>query len=458
MSNRDDSAGASGHLSRRNFLKTAGAGASAFTVVPRHVLGGPGHTPPSEKLNIAAIGAGGKGESDVDGVSSENIYALCDVDRRQAAETFADYPDAKQYVDYREMLEAEAGNLDAVTVSTPDHNHAAASIMAMERGLHVFCQKPLTRTIWEARRMAEVAEDQGVATHMGIQGHANDGMREAREWIEAGAIGTVREIHIWTNRPHPYWEQGFESRPREAYHVPEGLDWDLWLGTAPERPYHPQYVPEEWRGWWDYGTGALGDIGCHAMDASFWALQLGSPSRVVAQTTPVSEESPPLNSRIVYTFPARDDRPETKLVWTDGRLAPPRPEALEDDRPWPLMDSGQLYLGDDAAIIAGMYCSNPRILPESRHQEVVADPPEQRYERSIGHYEEFIRAAKGGAPAGANFPDYATPLTENVLLGNLAVRSGRPIEWDSQNMQVTNAASPNQYVRPTYRDGWDEMV
>ncbi|MCH7490129.1 MAG: Gfo/Idh/MocA family oxidoreductase, partial [Gemmatimonadetes bacterium] len=354
-------------ISRREFVSDTTAAGLTFTIVPRHVLGGRGYRAPSDTLNIACIGVGGRGSADVRGVSDENIYALCDVDWKSARNTFNRFPKAKRFKDFRKMLEQEAANIDAVVVATPDHTHTVAAVMAMELGKPVYCEKPLARTIWEVRQMAEVARTSGVATQMGNQGHAQDGTRRIREWIEAGAIGTVREVQYWTNRP--IWPQAIE-RPLERYHVPAHLDWDLWLGPAPERPYHPAYAPFRWRGWWDFGTGALGDIACHSMDAAYWTLDLGYPTRIEAESTTLYEETAPAASRIVYDFPARGNRQAVKVVWRDGNISPPRPDEVGDEQPWPLESSGQIWVGDDGKLFAGIYGENPRLLDAERHAGV----------------------------------------------------------------------------------------
>jgi predicted dehydrogenase len=398
-------------------------------IVPRRVLGGPGHTAPSDTLNVACIGVGGMGRSDVRGMANagENIYALCDVDEHQAQTSYSAYPQAKRYTDFRIMLEREADNIDTVVISTPDHTHAVAGIMAMQMGKHCRIQKPLARTIWEVRELMRVAREAGVATQMGNQGNAGEGTRQIREWVEAGAIGTVREIQYWTNRP--IWPQALD-RPTEAHHVPPWLDWDLWLGPAPERPYHPAYAPFRWRGWWDYGTGALGDIACHAMDAAFWALDLGYPSRIVADSTTLYEETAPAASRIEYDFPAKGGRGPIKVVWRDGNLAPPKPEELGDEQPWPTEASGQIWVGDEGKLYAGIYGEDPHLLDPERDAELKANPPAETYPRTQGVYREFAGACKDGPPAGSNFPGHAGPLSEMVLLGNLAVRSARSLELD----------------------------
>jgi len=326
-------------ISRRKFVGNVGAGV-AFTIVPRHVLGR-GFTPPSDKLNIACIGVGGMGANDVKGVGkTENIYALCDVDEHQAAQSFAAFPKAKRFKDFRVMLEKEGKSIDAVT-------HAVAGMLAMKLGKHTRIQKPLARTLWEVRQLVETARKSKVATQMGNQGHAGEGTRQIREWVEAGAIGTVREVQLWTNRP--IWPQAIE-RPLEEYYTPPWIDWDLWLGPAPARPYHPAYAPFKWRGWWDFGTGALGDIACHAMDASFWALDLGYPTRIEPESTKLFGETAPACSRITYSFAAKGNRPEVKVVWRDGSLYPARPKEIADPALWPFDTSGQLWIGDEGRL------------------------------------------------------------------------------------------------------------
>lgn len=437
---------------RRTFVRDLAAGGAAFTIVPRHVLGGPGFRAPSDTLSVACIGIGGMGASDVDGMSGEHLYALCDVDAKRGARSFSRYPGAKRYEDFRMMLEREGDNIDAVTVSTPDHTHAAAAMMALRMGKHVYCQKPLTRTIGEARALERAAREAGVATQMGNQGHSWEGTRQIREWVEAGWIGTVREVHYWTNRP--IWPQAIE-RPLEAYNVPSTLNWDLWLGPAPARPYHPAYAPFNWRGWWDYGTGALGDIACHAMDAAFWALDLGYPTRITPESTPLFEETAPAVSRITYEFPARGNRPAVTVVWRDGNLAPPRPRDLPEGTRWPFGDSGQLWVGDEGSLAAGIYGENPYLVNAERNSALQADLPEQRYPRTEGVYQEWIAACKSGGKAGSDFALHSGPLTEMVLLGNLAVRTAQVLEIDPTSGEVTNATVPGEYMSPVYRDGWD---
>ena len=439
----------SGEMSRRHFLATTAAATAAFTIVPRHVLGGPGYTPPSDKLNIAGVGVGGMGGVNVHGCESENIYALCDVDKKHAARTFKKYPKAKKYTDYRKMLEKEK-SIDAVIVATPDHNHAVVAMAAMSLGKHVFVQKPMTNTIYEARMLTEAARKYKVATQMGNQGHAGEGNRLMCEWVADGAIGQVHEVHAWTDRPGGRWAQGIE-RPEETPRVPRTLDWDLWLGPAPYRPYNPAYLPFAWRGWWDFGTGSLGDMGCHIMDTPVWVLNLGHPTSVEAISTPVNLETAPLSSIVTYHFPARGKLPPVKMTWYDGGLMPRKPEELEEGRRMGDNDGGVLLEGDKGTIMCGCYGNNPRLIPETKM--AAYEQPAKTISRSPGINKGWIEACKGGQPASSNF-DVSGPLTEIVLLGNLALRTGKRLEWDGPNMKVTNFPEANEYVHREYREEW----
>lgn len=450
---------ANGEMTRRKFLGGAATTAAGFMIVPRHVLGGPGYTPPSDKLNIVAVGAGGKGKSDIEGVSDENIIALCDVDDEQMAEFkkhAADkealmkiYEKAKKYRDFREMFDKE--NFDAVTISTPDHTHAVIAMMAMKMGKHVFCQKPLTHSIYEARMLAKTAKEMKVITQMGNQGHASEVGRLINEWIWDGAIGDVHEVHCWTNRP--IWPQGIE-RPKEIPSARPSLDWNLWLGPAPWRPYHPAYAPFSWRGWWDFGTGAIGDMGAHIIDHPYWALDLGHPTTVQASSTEFTEDSFPMASVVRYTFPARGEKPPVKLVWYDGGLTPPRPEELEEGRKMGDGGGGIIFIGKKGKLMASTYGENPRLIPETFMKEYKR--PEKTIPRSPGIHKEWVEAIKANKKSTTDF-SYSGPLTEMMLLGNVAIRckdKNTILEWDAEKMEITNLPEANQFLHTEYRDGW----
>ena len=432
------------------------AAVAAFTIVPAHVLGGPGKKAPSEKLNVAGIGVGGRGAADINACEGENVVALCDVDSRQAGGTFKKFPNAKVYKDFREMLDKEGKRIDAVTIGTPDHIHAPAAIRAMKMGKHVYCEKPMAHTIREAREMARVARKMGVVTQMGNQGHAGEGLRLYYEFIKDGAIGAVKEVHVWTDRAgvpggRAWWPQGVD-RPKDTPPVPETLDWNLWLGPAPVRPYHPDYVPFKWRGWFDYGCGALGDMAVHNADPAFFALELGAPIAAEAESSPVNNETFPEWSIITYYFPAKGGRPAVTMKWYDGGKLPPRPEELEEGRN--LGDNGILFVGDKGKLLGPSHAGAPRLIPESRMKEYGRPP--KMLERSIGHHEEWIQACKDGKPQNAKSGFwYAGPFTEALLVGNLAVRTAKRIEWNSKKMKVTNVPDANQYVSKMYRAGWE---
>ncbi len=439
-------------ISRRKFVGDIAMAGMAFTIVPRHVLGR-GYVAPSDKMNVACIGIGGQGESDVKGMADvANIYALCDVDLRNGHKMFNAYPSAKQYRDYREMIDREHANIDAITVTIPDHSHAAATMLALRAGKHVYTQKPLTRTLGEVRAiMREAAARPKQATQMGNQGHANDGTRQIREWIEAGAIGNVQRVEYWTDRP--IWPQGLE-RPTEEYWVPQTLDWNLWLGPAAERPYHPAYMPFKWRGWWDFGTGALGDMACHLLDAAFWTLGLRYPSRVSVETSQTFVETAPKMSRVAFDFPARGAQQAVTLTWRDGGLVPARPYDWPTASDWPFDSSGQLWIGDRGTLVAGTYGEDPRLSDPKRQAELMANPPAQKYPRVKSVWAEWMNAAKAGTQPGSNFPGHSGPLTEVVLLGDLAVRTGKTLEIDTQSGRVTNFEVPEGLITPSYRKGW----
>lgn len=438
--------------SRRSVLKSAAAVGAAFHIVPRHVLGR-GFTAPSDTVRLAAIGIGGKGESDITEMvkAGASVAALCDVDWRSGAKSFARYPDAKQFKDYREMLATMGSEIDAVSVSTPDHTHAVATMAALKLNKPVFTQKPMTRTMHEVRALVAEAKVRKVATQMGNQFHAGAGTRIIREAYEAGLIGEIREIHYWTNRP--VWPQGLE-RPTDAHNPHPTFDWNLWQGPAPERPYNPAYAPFRWRGWWDYGTGALGDIACHAMDAAFWAFDLRNPARITPESSQMFEETAPKQSRVQYDFPATAKRPAVKVVWRDGSIWPARPMELGDKDQWPIGEvGGQMWVGTDGAMVADAYGDSLRILNPTRHAQWLKTPPKPTYTRSPGAYAEWINAITGKGPAPlSNFVDYSGPLTEMVLYGCLAVRSGRIIEISPEG--VIKTPLPPEWITPTYRAGW----
>jgi predicted dehydrogenase len=445
-----------GNWSRRQFLASA-ASVAAFTVVPAGVLARPGQASANSKLNIAGIGIGGQGGHDIDECKDENIVALCDVDSEYAAGTFGRYPKAKRYEDFRKMLEEEKG-IDAVVIGTPDHTHAITSMWAIKHGKHVYCEKPLTRTVQEARAVAKAAREAKVATQMGNQGMAFEGNRLINEWLWDGAIGPVREAHVWSDRPTSrgktklWWPQGIE-RPTDTPPVPASLNWDLWLGPAPNRPYHPAYAPFRWRGWWDFGSGGLGDMGIHNIAPVFSALRLGAPISVEASSTAVYEETLPLASCVHYEFPARGEMPPVKLHWYDGGLVPARPEEPEDGRALNRED-GILFVGDKGKmLVEGWGGNNPMLIPQKRHDEYQRPP--KTLPRSVGHYQEWIDACKKGTPTRSSF-DFAGPLTEAVLLGTVCVRvGGRRLLWDSRNLKVTNVPEANEYIHYEYRKGWE---
>ena len=432
-------------VSRRVFMMgaaatTAAAGCKTGKQTTR-VAVAPG-TSANEKLNIAGIGIGGQGYGDMENCERHNVVALCDVDWRKAGRTFEKFPNAKRYKDFRVMLDKQK-DIDAVVIATPDHTHAFASMAAIELGKHVYCEKPLTHSVYESRVLAEAARKAGVATQMGNSGQASDTARLMCDYVWDGAIGPVREVHVWTNRP--IWPQQI-GRPTEVHPVHDDLDWDLWLGPAPERPFNRIYHPFRWRGWWDFGTGALGDIGCHAFHPIFRALKLGHPTSVEASSSykdTVNKETFPLASMVHYQFPAREKMPPLKLTWYDGGLKPRRPDELEPGRD--LGEGGTLFLGDKGAMLGHT------LIPESKRREYGRPP--KMLPRSPGHFEEWFEACKGGEPAGANF-DMAGLVTEVVLLGNIALRTGKKLQWDAPSMQITNIPEANQHLQREYRKGW----
>jgi len=464
-------------ISRRQFIGNFAAATAAFTVVPRYVLGRSGYTPPSEKLNVAIIGTGGQGTQNIKGLlrhADVQIIAICDVNeqsdysrfyyggvagRKPARELIekhyasqkstGSYKGCASYIDFRQMFEKEKG-IDAVLVATPDHVHAIATMTAIKNGKHVYCEKPLTHSIHEARKITEAARQAKVATQMGNQGHSGEGIRLTVEWIRDGAIGDVREVHSWSHTGAE-WAGNRTARPKETPPVPSGLDWDLWLGPAARRPYHPAYAPYNWRGWWDFGTGANGDMACHNMDPAFWALELDHPISVEASSSGINPETTPLTSTIHYQFGARKNMPPVRMTWYGGGLMPPRPEELEPGRELTGGGNGILFVGDKGKIMCPGWGGSPRIIPETKMKAYKLPP--KTLARSKGHHRDWIDACKGGKPASSNF-DYAGPMTEVVLLGNVALRTGRKLAWDGPNMKATNAPEADRYIRPEYHNNW----
>lgn len=430
-------------LSRREFLKKSALAATiAFPMVScRNPIGA------NSRLNIAAIGSGGKGAVDIAGCDSENIFALCDVDEKNAAGTFAKYPAAKRYKDYRVMLEKEK-SIDAVTVSTPDHMHFPQAMMAMSMGKHVYCQKPLTHTVEEARLLTLAARRYKVATQMGNQGHSDRWLRRNVELVQSGVLGNVREAHCWTDRP--IWPQGV-NRPSDRPGIPSTLDWDLWLGVAPQRPYSPEYVPFKWRGYWDFGTGALGDMGCHVYDMPFWALKLGAPTKVSAGNEGMTLESPPKWSIVNYEFPERNGLVPARFIWYDGGKKPDSALVKSDK----LESNGVILVGDKDTLYCPSYWGKAKFLSGAKYEDFsnVSEtiPKSDKFDRN--HYEEWINACKGGPKALSNF-DVSGPLTEMVLLGNVALRTRRSIEWDARGLKIKGDPEATALLSKKYRKGW----
>jgi predicted dehydrogenase len=437
-------------LNRRTFLTHSAAAATAFSILPAARLKAQDRELPDDAIRIAGVGCGGQAMHDLGQVSYEGrITALADVDWDRGGKAFIRWPDAKKYQDYREMLEVEKDNYDAVVVACPDHNHAPAAMQAMKLGKHVYVEKPMAHTIHEVRALSEMAAKQGVVTQMGNQGHSLRGCHEAKAWVEDGFLEEVTEVLCWTNRPR--WPQGI-PRPEETPPVPEKLDWDLWLGPAPERPYHPAYCPRNWRGWYDFGTGSLGDMGCHIMDLSFFALNLGSPARVApVKTSKWFPETYPASSIVEYDFPARNGMPPVKLTWYDGGNMPAFPDAVKNAKRLGDNDGGQMLIGKDNVLVAGTYGNMPKVYSKKKEEQV--EEPKITPVRRM-HHRDWVQACKNGGDTVSSF-DYAAKLTEMVLLGCIALRANQPIEWDGDKMEITNLPDGGkQYLVRNYREGW----
>jgi len=452
-------------LSRRQFIRTAGPVLAGVTIVPRHVLGGVGTIPPSETIQVVGIGIGGVGHGQITSVSKQKgtrIAFLCDVDDVYAKKTYDRFPKAKVYRDYRELLNAEDDKIDAVYCGTPDHTHTVICQETLRKGKHTLCVKPLTRTVYENRHLMKEARKAGVATQVTASSNTSDAACRLCEMIWDGAIGDVREAHVWSNRP--LWPQGM-LRPPGRDPIPKTFDWDLWIGPAPMRPFvdewprdhtalhqvkarknpRPEvYHPWNFRGWWDFGTGALGDMGCHHFNHVFKALKLTYPTSISASASIVFDETAPLASIVTFEFPAREGMPPLRLVWYDGGLKPPRPKELEESRELP--GSGNMYIGDKGVILGN------RIIPESKMKTYKMPP--KTLERRSGTWGEWVEAIRGGQPASCNF-DWAGIITEAVLLGNIAIRTGKCLEWDAENMKFAKNDKANELVKPDYRSGWN---
>jgi predicted dehydrogenase len=502
------------NLSRRKFIGQAASAGAVLSIVPRHVLGGPGYVPPSEKVNVAFIGVGAQGlrvmlgflrQPDVQGVS------VCDVNKgsgdypqwddsefcksvrrllgvssgwewlspnqpiqltrslrvtggmagREPCQKIVEgyygnqnrsgqYRGCTAYSNFRELLDKEK-DVDAVVVGTTDNLHAAVSVAAMKKGKHVFCQKPMTHTIYEARRVAEVAHETGVATQVAVGNQASDDTRRLCEWVWDGAIGPVRQVINWSSRP--FWPQGLD-RPKETEPVPEGLDWNLWLGPAPERPFSRAYLPFVWRGWYDFGCGAFGDMGCYSFDTIFRVLKLGAPVSVEASSSDRYSETYPQACIVHFNFPARGDMPPVRLTWYDGGLTPPRPEEMEASRPMSGEEGeGLLFVGDKGTILCGFSGRNPKLIPESKMKAY--NQPPKTLPRSPGNDREWLDACKGSKTRpGANF-EFSGVVTEALLLGTVALRAGQKVIWDQSSLKAVNLSSAEQYIRPECRQGWE---
>ena len=444
------------HMVKQQNMAQVTAG-GVFSIVPASVIAGGSARSPSDRMGIAVVGVGGqapepyywagRGSQLVEAVADdEHIAALCDVDERYARATFETYPDATKYRDYRRMLDEMEDQIEGVMIATPDHTHAVVTAAAMKRGMHVYTEKPLTHTVWEARRLRELARETGVTTQMGNHGHSEDSVRRCRELVEAGGVGTVQEVHCWTSAPT--WPQGEVKTPRKP--GPEGLEWNLWLGPAEKRPYSPAYHPVTWRGFRDFGSGAIGDMGCHVMDMPFYALQLPPPVRIEASTSTLHGEAYPEHAVVRYQFPSVNGNPGIRLNWYSGGLKPPLSEHVPSETR--LGGHGCMLVGDRGTMVTSNYGRDARIYPLSR-MESLKDAPETYPRVKKSHPLAWIEAAREGDQPASSF-DYAGCLTETVLLGSAAIRARKPLCWDAENLEITNVPQTNHLLRTDYRDGW----
>jgi predicted dehydrogenase len=439
---------------RRGFLGIGLAGAAAtISIVPRHAVAVGGKTPPNEKLNIAGIGVAGMGRGDLDAVGGENIVALCDVDLRHAAGSFKKWPDAKQFRDFRKMFDAMEKKIDAVVVATPDHCHAVASMAAIRRGKHVYCEKPLAHSVHEVRQLVKAAREHKVVTQLGNQGHSFESIRIFCEWIWDGAIGNVHTIHLGCHAVN----SGIDALPllKERHEVPATLDWDLWLGPAQTRPYHPAYLPSKWRGWVPFGNGTVGDWTCHVVDPVFWALDLGAPATIQAKVKNYDPKTQgdafPKGEIITYEFPAKGNRGPVTVHWYSGTERIPRPKDLEKDRK--PVETGAVVLGDKGTIMYGSHgAGGVRIIPEAKMKAYKLPP--KKIPRAKEHHQDWLQAIRTGTKAGSDF-SYGGPLTELAMLGVIAIKmAGVKLQWDAEKVQFTNCTEANQHINPPYRHGW----
>jgi predicted dehydrogenase len=425
-------------ITRRGFLYSSAAfGAAAIALPALLKIKSPG-----EKLNVAIIGVAGRGTAQLDAVvANENVAALCDIDEKNLDKAGARIPQAKRFYDFREMLEKMGEKIDAVMVSTPDHTHAPASAMAMRMGKHCYCEKPLTHTVYEARTLAKIAKDKNLVTQMGTQIHATDNYRRVVEMVQAGAIGPVSEVSVWCDKS---WGGG--RRPKEISPIPSNIHWDEWIGPASFRPYNACYLPANWRRWWDFGNGTLGDMACHLIDLAFWALQLRHPISMEAEGPPIDEEGCPEKVIVRWDFPERGNMPPVKLTWCDGGNKPHLPAGCNI----PVKKMGVLFIGKDGVLLADY--DSWKLYPEEKFKDFKI--PRQSIPNSIGHHQEFFQACKTGKPTTCNF-DYAGALTEAVLLGGVSYRVGKKIEWDGPNMKAIDCPEADRYLRCDYRQGWE---